>query len=196
MSDGHDQLGLFDGGGDVETPAVEAAAGEMELFEYAGFVVRGLEETDLEETLPHLAAELVAMAGGLTGEEERALFLVVLASLVHLQSGSTRMPLDWSDEGPVARRLRPLRRVEEVWVPPAETIGEIVEAVVEEEKAGDIVGEPGEYKPLIVGESGRGAGTPDVWARRSGSDSAQRPGSATGPTRWAMRWRRSSRRRR
>ncbi len=175
MSDEDDQMDLFDGAGAAEPgePAGDGEAGERvaverpaarlleetgrDLLAYADRVAGAMsEETDLEEPTAHLAAELVGMVGGLDADQARNLFVIVLVSLDHLQSGNTRMPLDWSEAGPIARRLRPLRGFEELGaeVPTIEALGENFEAIVEQGLADEILGEPGDYTPLVVAGGG------------------------------------------
>jgi hypothetical protein len=69
------------------------AAPRDDLAEFFRKIERGARAYDLGQDSVYLAEELVRMAWSLGGPQQRALALLVLASLVSVRQGSTRLPL-------------------------------------------------------------------------------------------------------
>ncbi len=100
-------------------------------------------EHDLGEESLFLAWELVSYARGLGPEDERALLVLVLASMVSVHQGSTRLPLADPER---ATYLAPLYRA----LGGADAGLERAIALLAHPALVPLVGAPGDYKPLIV----------------------------------------------
>ncbi|WP_164856416.1 exodeoxyribonuclease V subunit alpha [Lujinxingia sediminis] len=102
----------------------------------------------------NLALNLVSMQRDLSASEHRALLMVVLASILAQSMGSTYMPLD-EDGGAYLKAT--LTQLLPQPVPAGWEIDELIDAfqtLRRERRAGQILGQPGEFKPLIE-EGGR-----------------------------------------
>lgn len=111
---------------------------------------------DISEEIFFLAWELLRVQRGLAGQHQRAALVLVLAVVIHMQRGSTCLPL--GPQGPLPRLLASLIDVED---PNATHTQEDVQAqvqtwmdqinrLIQANALDDIVGEPGMYKPLIL----------------------------------------------
>ncbi|MFW5968648.1 MAG: exodeoxyribonuclease V subunit alpha [Persicimonas sp.] len=117
-----------------------ASSFEARVAERAG-------EHDLSEAMVYFARELVEMERGLSQQEARALLLVVLASLVEKRRGSTRIPLGFEKDsrlGVLFAQLSPGADDEAL-----ELLGG-AEGLFEEGRDSNVIGGPGDYRPLIV----------------------------------------------
>lgn len=96
---------------------------------------------NLGEEAAYLAWEIVRCVPSLLPEEERALFFLVLASVVNLHEGSTRLPVS----GSMLIHLEGLlERLGDASVLP------LIQRLLGDQRLDVILGRPGEYKPLIL----------------------------------------------
>ncbi|RDV36233.1 exodeoxyribonuclease V subunit alpha [Bradymonadaceae bacterium TMQ3] len=109
-----------------------------------------LEGQGISRARLNLALNLVQLQEGLSATEHRALLMVVLASMLAQSMGSTYMPLEDGEEGYLRATLRHL-------LPQPTPAGWEIDALLpafatllSEERASAIVGQPGDFKPLIV----------------------------------------------
>lgn len=102
---------------------------------------------ELDEDLFFLAWELVSMQPGLDDAELRAAAALVIATLVNLRRGSTCLPLSDEGLGQVVAQIAP-REAGERWAP--ERLARDARALVARDRLGAILGQPGDYAPLIV----------------------------------------------
>ncbi|RYE83057.1 MAG: exodeoxyribonuclease V subunit alpha, partial [Myxococcales bacterium] len=108
---------------------------------YTTAVAERLREFNLGEEAAYLAWEVVRCAPGLSGEEERALFLLVLASIVNLHQGSTRLPV----RGPLGVALATLlTKLDGEWARP------VIERLLDDRRLEPVLGRPGDYRPLLL----------------------------------------------
>jgi len=101
----------------------------------------GLREFNLGEEAAYLAWEVVRCVPGLYPREEEALFLLVLASIVNLHEGSTRLPVRGAGVGYLGRLLEKLGG--------GDFQGEI-QRLLKDERLAPVLGPPGDYKPLVL----------------------------------------------
>lgn len=136
------------------------AAGDIpgdERGDFVGELMTRLRSFNLEEEMVQPALELVSWQSGLDLSEKRALLVVSLVSLVLLQQGSTRMPLDEerSDDylaDMVAGLLDGLQAEEGAQSCSAAEVLSTARRVIGSGRCSSIVGRDGEYKPLIVAD--------------------------------------------
>jgi exodeoxyribonuclease V alpha subunit len=95
-----------------------------------------------------LASELAAMADGLPEGERGALALLVLASLLNLSRGSTRLPLGDAPEGLLAGLLMDLGATPEERAAVTALAGHIADGAIE--RLAPILGDARAYRPLAV----------------------------------------------
>jgi exodeoxyribonuclease V alpha subunit len=114
---------------------------------------------DLSAAMVHYARELVSLENALSDDEQRALLLLVLASMIEGRNGSTRLPLDIGplDTGEPSHlrelitALLPARGPENmVSGTMLSEIFSTLENVLEQGIASTILGGPDDYRPLIV----------------------------------------------
>lgn len=110
----------------------------------------GLRLYNLDEEIVTLAREVARWESGLEPVDQRALFLLVLVSLVARRQGSTRLPVlgqegrEWTTEilenllAECAAAIDPARAYEEI------------EHLLKDRQAGQVIGGPESYKPLIL----------------------------------------------
>ncbi|MCS6898908.1 MAG: exodeoxyribonuclease V subunit alpha [Myxococcales bacterium] len=101
----------------------------------------GLREFNLGEEAAYLAWEIVRCVSGLPPLEERALFFLVLASVVNLHQGSTRLPVRGTGVGYLARLLEKLGGLEAF---------PRVPELLADPRLEPVLGRPGDYRPLIL----------------------------------------------
>jgi exodeoxyribonuclease V alpha subunit len=99
---------------------------------------------NLGEEAGYLAWEVCRWVDGLTAAEERTLFLVVLASIVNLHQGSTRLPV----RGPQVGFLGEL--LEHLTGSPQDGPLADMERLLDDPRLAPVLGAPGQYKPLIL----------------------------------------------
>ena len=99
----------------------------------------------LEPHLVGLAAELACFPSGLNDEEQAALTLLTLSTLVDLTRGSTRTPCDGHEA------YQHLRRLYQALAPEsAEALLDITRVFLDQNGAPDVIGHsPEEYRPLL-----------------------------------------------
>ncbi len=112
-------------------------------------LVEALEGFDLGEETCFLAWELVRMQPGLEGPERRAALVLTLATLVASRQGSTCTPRD-ALPGLIAACIPDALQMTPGWHP--ETLARDALAMLDGGKLRAIVGEPGQYRPLIMDE--------------------------------------------
>ncbi|WP_230467712.1 exodeoxyribonuclease V subunit alpha [Lujinxingia vulgaris] len=113
-----------------------------------------LNEQGISQARFNLALNLVSMQRDLSATEHRALLMVVLASMLAQSMGSTYMPID-EDGGEYLKVT--LGQLLPQPVPAGWEIDGLIDAfhtLRRERRAGQILGQPGEFKPLIE-EGGR-----------------------------------------
>jgi exodeoxyribonuclease V alpha subunit len=101
----------------------------------------GLREFNLGEEAAYLAWEIVRCVAGLHPAEERALFFLVLASIVNLHEGSTRLPVRGAGVGYLARLLEKLGGIEAL---------PRVPSLLVDPRLAPVLGRPGDYRPLLL----------------------------------------------
>jgi exodeoxyribonuclease V alpha subunit len=111
-------------------------------FELTAPIKLAIRAQDLSSEVVDLAHQLVALQAGLDPAEERALLLVVLSALAALRQGSTRVRVGGAE---LAERVRALGGAATA----DREIG-LIEAILRERRAPEIIGAPGEYRPLIL----------------------------------------------
>jgi exodeoxyribonuclease V alpha subunit len=114
---------------------------------------------DISAAMVHYARELVSLEDGLADDEQRALVVLVLASMVEGRNGSTRLPLETGQDSHLrglVKTLLPARGGDQT-VPGSmlnssmlNNILDTLKSVLHQAKASTIIGGPGEYRPLIV----------------------------------------------
>ncbi|SIN71271.1 DNA helicase/exodeoxyribonuclease V, alpha subunit [Singulisphaera sp. GP187] len=104
---------------------------------------------NLEEEVAFLAWELGRLPDGLNRQERAALILLALTALVTLGQGSTRLPFrDRAVRLDTARQLLPAE--EPVLGLDAAQAVAMADALIESGRANAIIGDPDDFKPLIV----------------------------------------------
>ncbi|MFU8802276.1 MAG: exodeoxyribonuclease V subunit alpha [Bradymonadaceae bacterium] len=111
-------------------------------------------DEELDSGLLHMARDLVLLQSGLSALEQRALFMLVLCTFTMGRRGSTRLPLDFTPGGVLEGCLSTLISAEL-----GSTRGwgraELLDGarwIMEQKRAPDLVGEAGDYKPLILAD--------------------------------------------
>ncbi len=128
----------------------EQALEETPEFRLSPDLITHFEEIGLVKSRLHLAFDLVRLEPGLSPVESWALFYAVILGLEAQSQGSTYVPLPAAEEPYFSRRLR--------WYlpddgPSADRLMETLQALLVRRDLA-ILGDPGEFKPLIV-EGGR-----------------------------------------
>lgn len=111
---------------------------------------------DISEEIFFLAWELLRVQRGLAGQHQRAALVLVLAVVIHMQRGSTCLPL--GPQGPLPALLSSLIDVEDPQAThtPEDVAAQVdlwmgqIQRLIQANALDDIVGEPGSYKPLIL----------------------------------------------
>ncbi|MCU0657646.1 MAG: exodeoxyribonuclease V subunit alpha [Polyangiaceae bacterium] len=101
----------------------------------------GLREFNLGEEAAYLAWEIVRCVPSLHPTEEHALFALVLASVVNLHEGSTRLPVRGAGLGYLGRLLEKLG---------AASALPLLPRLLADPRLDPVLGPPGSYKPLIL----------------------------------------------
>ncbi|HEX8949159.1 MAG TPA: AAA family ATPase, partial [Dissulfurispiraceae bacterium] len=125
-----------------------------------GLVLRLMERVrlyNLDGQLVQLALEMVQWEKTLEPEEAETLLLVITASLIMLQQGSTRLPLFAQEaeeyiNSVFTTLLRDGDDQEQAVVTKAKDILKVAREILERNKACSVVGAYGEYKPLIFAQ--------------------------------------------
>ncbi|MFP4599379.1 MAG: exodeoxyribonuclease V subunit alpha [Persicimonas sp.] len=137
-----------------EPPKKAEALSPKSRRRLSGFEARLVDRAadhDLSAAMVHYASELVRLQTGLELHEERALLLLVLASIVEQRNGSTRLPLELGEGGYLRGLVGELLRGHEDEA--ARVCGHIaglLERFLADEDASAVIGGPGAYRPLIV----------------------------------------------
>lgn len=122
-------------------------AGRPQHVARASRVAEVLGSYNLGEEASYLAWELCRWVSGLSAAEEQLLEQVVLASIVNLHQGSTRLPV----RGPQASFLGSLlERLRDPEAAGDDGGLDDVQRLLDDPRLAPIVGAPGQYKPLIV----------------------------------------------
>jgi len=139
------------------SPSAVVPEPEIALLGWLGQVREPLRTLyNLDDEIAFIAWELARWQPDITLVERQALILLILAALVHLRLGSTRIA--WRGERGQALRLDLARRllsdVEpttgfDALVDPAQAAG-LMEALVNSGRAGALIGAADEFKPLVV----------------------------------------------
>jgi exodeoxyribonuclease V alpha subunit len=98
-------------------------------------------EYNLGPEAAYLSWELTRCVDDLREGEERHLFLLVLASIINLHQGSTRLPVRGPDAAYLAKILAHLGAPDEA---------DAALALLVDPRLAPLVGSPGEYRPLIL----------------------------------------------
>ncbi len=110
---------------------------------------------NLEEEIVLIAWELTRWQDGLELVERQAVMILILAVLIHLREGSTRIRLKGGAGPSVLLDLAARLLKGQDPVPPplrleAVQVVKIIEKLVDSKRLGTIVGSAGEFKPLVV----------------------------------------------
>ena len=138
---------------DAEGPAV---SGPEDLSEFFTHLMSRMGIFNLEEEIVHIPYELVRWQDGLSDLERKSLILLGLVTLINLEQGSTRLPLDTTEgRDYITSVLRIILDTEgsesgPAWLPgTAESVMESIMGILSSRRASLFIGTPGEYKPLI-----------------------------------------------
>ncbi len=105
---------------------------------------------DLSAAMVHYASELVSLENALSPAEQRALLMLVLASVVEQRNGSTRLPLELGEESNLRDLLAELYPARNAANMVSDTMLETLETLLDRGIASTVIGGPDDYRPLIV----------------------------------------------
>ena len=114
-------------------------------------IAAGMRRHDVDDDTLALAEELVRLQWSLTDDERQALALAVLASIISVGKGSTRLPLAGGVDGHLGRLVSTLLRAAELDLTPATAIAKI-KRLASSMTLDRIIGGAGEYRPLIASD--------------------------------------------
>jgi exodeoxyribonuclease V alpha subunit len=148
-------------------------------------VAAAARDHDLGDDSLYLAEELVRLQWSLGPRERRALALLVLAALISVRQGSTRLPLDTKVNSYLGKLVKSLAAAAQLDDSPSALLRDI-NRIAEATTLEYLVGRAGEYRPLIMADGcvyqHRMLWCEDQLAARlrdriGGSTSAELPGS-------------------
>ena len=114
-------------------------------------VAAAARDHDLGDDSLYLAEELVRLQWSLGPRERRALAMLVLATLVSVRQGSTRLPLDTKVSSYLGKLVKSLAAAAEIDDSPAALLRDI-HRIAEATTLEYLVGRAGEYRPLVVSD--------------------------------------------
>lgn len=122
-----------------------------ELAEFFRNVGAGARTHDLGDESLYLAEELTGLQWSLGGRHRRALALLILATMISVRQGSTRLPLARDRDSYLGRLVTSLLAAGRLDIDVATVltdIDELIRAVTLDQ----LIGRPGEYRPLILAD--------------------------------------------
>lgn len=114
-------------------------------------VAAAARDHDLGDDSLYLAEELVRLQWSLGPRERRALALLVLAALISVRQGSTRLPLDTRVGSYLGKLVKSLAAAAELDDSPSALLRDI-NRIAEATTLEYLVGRAGEYRPLILSD--------------------------------------------
>ena len=132
------------------TALMQLGMAELKTPRFPRALAQAVRESDLGEESLYLAWELTRQAAGATPEEQEALLVTILASLVHLRQGSTCLPIGGEAGKSYLKDL-----FDTLGAKPelADTVLDLLHRAQQTEgtyTGNEILGRPGDYKPLIL----------------------------------------------
>ncbi len=109
----------------------------------------GAQAFNLDSSAVHLAAEIAAFEGDLGMVPRLALIMLVVASLIALEEGSTQLPVTGDESRETIRRIMTPLCGDAFGEDGPQKIAREIERLLASGAAAAVVGRPGEYKPLL-----------------------------------------------
>ncbi|MCG8425370.1 MAG: exodeoxyribonuclease V subunit alpha [Proteobacteria bacterium] len=136
-------------GANASSAAAGAALDSDDMRDFFRNVAAGVHAHDLGDESLYLAEELAELQWSLGGRQKRALALLVLASMISVREGSTRLPLSRGESSYLGQLISSLVRVGKLDLD-TRTLLRDIDKLTRAVTLDHIIGRRGEYRPLIV----------------------------------------------
>ncbi len=141
-------IGKTPGGASIG-PGPSAAQQGDDMRQFFRNVAAGAHAHDLGDESLYLAEELAELQWSLGGRQKRALALLVLASMISVRQGSSRLPLSRAESSYLGELIASLIRAGKLELD-AKTLLEDIDKLTRAVTLDHIIGRKGEYRPLIL----------------------------------------------